>query len=253
MSSSRKLLYRDLQNVFSCGECGYIFVDNRSVSDKAGLNDKFYPRPSQSAATGYKGYLKDEANIKLTFASRFRQFIEPLGTPAKRILDIGCGAGFFLDIAKLYGWDAEGIEPCDIPPAKGHKVFKGSLKDFCRTARAEYDVLTMWDFLECTDSVREDLFYANHLIKKDGYLLFTSPAPDSPLRYLLGSDWSGFKKFSCRRYFRPDDLRTLLEDYGFFIEKALYAGKYISFGKLNVYLNSFDIRLVVAKKRCDVS
>lgn len=253
MSSARKLLYRGLQNVFSCCECGYIFAESPFVSSNTGHKDRFRIKSSQSSAAVREDYLKDEANIKLTFAARFRQFIEPLGTPTKKILDVGCGIGFFMDVAKLYGWDEEGVESCDMPPPEGYKVFRGGLKDFCRTAPPKYDVLTMWDFLEYTDSVREDFLYANCLIKKGGYLLFTAPAVDSPMRYLLGSGWNGFKNPLRRRYLRADDLRAMLQDYGFFIKKAPYVGKYVSLGKLNVCFNSFDVRLIVAGKRYDVS
>ena len=54
--------------------------------------------------------------------------------PGSRILDVGCGGGYFLRIAALLGANVEGVEPSAIAAerarASGLTVFTGGVEDY---------------------------------------------------------------------------------------------------------------------------
>lgn len=66
------------------------------------------------------------------------------------VLDIGCGVGGFLDIAKDRGWETFGIEPVEqlveIANSRGHSVKSGVLSTQKKTS-SRFDLITYWDVL----------------------------------------------------------------------------------------------------------
>jgi len=87
-------------------------------------------------------------------ARAHRAFLErcrPFG--ARRLFDVGCGMGFFLERAGAAGWESWGCEPsaswalaAEHRVAKG-RVFHGRLEEF-PSEGAEFDLVTAWDVLE---------------------------------------------------------------------------------------------------------
>ena len=70
------------------------------------LYGETYFHNDQSGVVGYTNYLKDEPNIRRTFAGRLKRLSQVV-QPGK-LLDVGCAAGFFLDEARKIGWQVQG-------------------------------------------------------------------------------------------------------------------------------------------------
>jgi len=68
-----------------------------------------------------------------------------------RILDVGCAYGWFLDVAKEAGFQADGVEPeqeiADFARSKGHEVLIGYYPDAVPST-ASYNVIAFNDVLE---------------------------------------------------------------------------------------------------------
>ena len=78
--------------------------------------------------------------------------------PTGRILDIGCGTGLFLAVARRRGWEPHGIDACTEATAYardhfGLDVWEGEFSDFA-ASRIQFDAINMWDIIE---HVREPL------------------------------------------------------------------------------------------------
>jgi 2-polyprenyl-3-methyl-5-hydroxy-6-metoxy-1,4-benzoquinol methylase len=96
-------------------------------------------------------------------------------TSVGRLLDVGCGSGTFLGLAREAGWDAVGVElsqrhVATASAAVASHVWQG---DFVATpfAPGSFDAITMWDFLEHVRDVREVLHHAHRLLAPRGVLL----------------------------------------------------------------------------------
>ena len=93
----------------------------------------------------------------------------------KKILDLGCGYGYFLDMASKRGWEPNGVEVVqDAVKSCGKKigyknVFQGKLKEACLSGKF-FDAITLWDVLAIVDNPYNELKECNRLLKKGGII-----------------------------------------------------------------------------------
>jgi len=108
----------------------------------------------------------------------FRQFI---AGRSGRLLDMGCGLGFFLKSVAAYGsWDVYG---CEISPAAvryAHEtlglkqVICGRLEE-CNLPRNSFDFVTMWDVIEHIPRPEMLLRRCHALLKEGGACFIRTP------------------------------------------------------------------------------
>lgn len=109
------------------------------------------------------------------------------------LLDVGCGAGWFLSAAKRAGWDAQGLElpGADIEFGKqalGLQIKKGTLftQDF---PEASFDAITMWHSLEHMLQPVSALEHVCRLLKPGGVLLGAVPNLHAKGLSVSGANW----------------------------------------------------------------
>ena len=177
------------------------------------------------------GYFSEYANDQLSGSRNFiyshiLDLIERETTVGK-VLDAGCGCGFFLKEARNRGWDVAGVDPSEESIAYADKLLganiarKGTLEDFSQ--EQVYDVITMIDALGFSSAPWADVEKVKRLLKPGG-LLF--------LRCSNGLLHSTILKMSSKlkmddvinnllvfhKYpLTPGFIRRLLGDYGFSI------------------------------------
>ncbi|MCK5782247.1 MAG: class I SAM-dependent methyltransferase [Flavobacteriales bacterium] len=97
---------------------------------------------------------------------------------ATTILDIGCGAGDFLNFCKTKGWSVSGVEPSEkareISESKlGIKINSDlSLNHF---ADSSFDVVTMWHVLEHRYDIMETMSELKRIVKPGGLIVIALP------------------------------------------------------------------------------
>jgi 2-polyprenyl-3-methyl-5-hydroxy-6-metoxy-1,4-benzoquinol methylase len=188
----------------ACDGCGIHYIDPRPT--RAEIH-RYYP-------TDYVNYLEegtpklktwlqrasegDKASLLWRMLLKIRQttarrFVPPLHGE-RRLLDVGCGAGGFLDTMRLLGWSTHGVEPspaaAEIARAKGHDVTVGvaeSLPDH----GAPFDTITMSHVLEHTHSPSEALAQVHARLAPGGHLVLAVPNYMSLHRMLFGNAWCG--------------------------------------------------------------
>lgn len=98
---------RRLTNVL-CRNCGLVFVNPMPTEEElAAYYRGSYRRHYQATATPRKVSVVralDRARARL-------RLLEPMLRPGDRVLDLGCGGGEFVAVARGAGIDAEGVEP----------------------------------------------------------------------------------------------------------------------------------------------
>lgn len=200
-----------------CKQCGLVYLCPRP--DKSEIQEH-YPDDYPS----YSKLLDDEKSFIIKWARKRnlsirREFIEKfINQPNKKILDVGCSTGLFLEEMRSNGWEVLGIEP-NTSAAKiarerlGLNVHKGYLETFDFPS-ATFDVITYWDVLEHTYSPKAELKAAYSLLKPEGKLIINIPNFDAFDRKLLGPAWQGYDPPRHLFVFPPEILTQYLGEAG---------------------------------------
>jgi SAM-dependent methyltransferase len=166
-------------------------------------------------ATGYAAYTDQEHTMRKT-ARRTLRRLRACGVRGDRLLEVGCGYGYFLSEAAAYfaRRDATELAPAAIEQARAHadRVFCGGLEQV--PAGERYDLIVADQVLEHVYAPR--VFAADLLARlaPGGHLLLVTPDYASPWRRLLGARWPSYKIPEHVLYFDRRSLDRLLRDAG---------------------------------------
>lgn len=177
--------------------------------------------PGQSDAQDYDGYYGPE-NLKVPsfIARRLDEIIATFEPYRKenRLLDVGCGAGSFLEAARRAGWHATGLEvsrtAAEHVRGLGFEVFNGEL-DSAGYPEGHFDVVVASEVLE---HVPDPLGLARgmaRVLRPGGLLWATTPHGRGVSARLLGLKWSAVCPPEHLHLFSIRSVRELLEDAGF--------------------------------------
>jgi SAM-dependent methyltransferase len=138
----------------------------------------------------------------------------------RRLLDFGCGAGLFLDMAYERGFECYGVdlsedsvEKARQRPSGAHAYF-GSPADVPEIAAGGFDLVTMWSVLAHLATPVEDLTMLRGLLNDDGALMILTVNANSLLLKAQGPRWGGFTRNHLKIY-SPSNLPLLLRRAGF--------------------------------------
>ncbi|MDP2900397.1 MAG: class I SAM-dependent methyltransferase [Candidatus Bathyarchaeota archaeon] len=215
-SPERDLLIRQGEwTVYRCGACGLGFLDPRPDANE--LGDLYRD-----------GYFDDQYGHCLTFGSpemkkrllqeshriRFFTRVKQSG----KVLDIGCGMGYFLLACRDAGYDVEGMDISQNSAAyvRGEleiPVVVGTIDGFDYPPES-FDVITMWHFLEHTPDPRPYLQKARQWLKRDGVLVVDVPNYGGTDARKTWARWKGWQLPYHLYHYTPETLRRLLANHG---------------------------------------
>jgi 2-polyprenyl-3-methyl-5-hydroxy-6-metoxy-1,4-benzoquinol methylase len=152
-----------------CRKCGLIYVNPRSLQTELQkyYSEEYYRRNYLSAS-----------QRRLTFArERFKEIGEPQGKA--RLLDVGCGLGFFLKAAQEAGWQGFGLEPSEFASDYARNKYKLNVvtDTLLRHSYPEgyFEMVTMWDVLAHLGAPLDYLRKIHQILARDGLLVITTP------------------------------------------------------------------------------
>lgn len=219
---NKKILQFQIYSVIECTKCNlqYIYPMPTQLELKK-LYQREYFFCDLPGVKGYKNYQKlthyllEEARRKLKFIKNF--------TNSKKILDVGCGTGIFLKVAKENKFSVFGndLSPFAIKRLKseGIEVFEGSIENEI-FPKEEFEIVTAWDVIEHTKDLKDSIKSIWKTLKKDGYLFITTPNTDSYDAKLMHRHWYGYKKIPEHAvFFNSKSIKKLLENHGFKVVK----------------------------------
>lgn len=229
-------------DVARCKKCGLIYVDIKMENLKEIYNKDYY---SGDKVTQSK-YNDKETYEKMRLLNEYHRYHDYMGNREQKekclekvlerieiikksgkILDVGCAAGFFLNIAKKHEWETYGVEiseyASDYARNKlGLNVFTGELMG-AKFPDKHFDVIAMWDVIEHMQDPSASLKEAHRILKDDGLLIITTGDVSSLNAkiegienwYLMAPPWHLYyfsketlKKILKKNRFKPIELRT---------------------------------------------
>ena len=138
-----------------------------------------------------------------------------------RIMDIGCGAGHFLNSMKENGWDVKGVDASQ----KARELVKSQFdidvitpEDWFNSDET-YDIITCWHSLE---HVYDPWVYLEKIktqLSADGVLIVASPNYESTDGNKYGADWAAYDTPRHLYHFTPISMEKIMFNNEFLIDE----------------------------------
>lgn len=250
----------DNYNYLICNDCKIVFLDQNFTKDDISkiYNDKKY------LSENYKFCIK-ESKLNSYFAMEDRLRIHSKRTQdeirktlkinnikiGSKLLDVGCAAGFFLDVARANGYEPFGIEISDegANHARNNYNIEIISKDLLKlddNYNNFFDMVTMFDVLEHLDEPTASLKKVYEILKSGRVLVVEVPNIKTIDTFSYRNLVSILQPPHHLFLFNPNNLRLILEKNGFkIIEEKLYFSdllgrtilKFLSIMKMNKMVN----------------
>ena len=266
------LKWKKNYQLFKCVNCEAVSPNISHVNETEFI-DSIYNKPNYTKKEFLDIYKNYNYRKKKFGKERFGYTIKRLGLSKKsKVLDLGCGFGYYLKYLKSKGVHCKGIEPAK------------NIADFCRkelkidvySTKLEdekdksYDLITLFDVIE---HLKDPIDYFKKIkkkLKKNKYCVIYTPNIHSLSYALMGSDQNTMLPFEHVCFFNLKSLKYLvrqtkfkihsIETYGFdimdyfllkeFKEKKRYVSNFREFINLTQsildkgnYSNHFRITL----------
>jgi 2-polyprenyl-3-methyl-5-hydroxy-6-metoxy-1,4-benzoquinol methylase len=179
---------RKLWVVDECADCEHQFMNPQPSWDEL---QPYYNEGYEPYSPSHGSDTEDATQILIARRSgRFRHIPIPVG---QRLLDVGCGAGFFLRIAKKLGAIEQGVEPSEyaasVAKQQGLNVFCGTLEDFVAQTSARFDVITSNHVIEHVPDPVSTLAAMKRLLAPGGFIWIAVPNAAYPPSKALKGLW----------------------------------------------------------------
>ena len=215
------LIERDPWKIYRCTSCGLGVLDPRPTGEELKelyTRDYFasqYDGGAEPGSVEFKKWLS-----LLEHRVRFFKHKKARG----KLLDIGCGNGYFLALCRSKGYEVQGIDISEwaatyATETLGLPVRVGQIDDV-DLPRGYFDVITMWHSLEHTLNPRHAIEKAKSWLQRDGILVVEVPNYEGRDARSYWEDWIGWQFPFHFFHFTPQTLKRLLAECGFRVAKA---------------------------------
>lgn len=187
-------------NLYRCVSCGFRFYDPAFAG-----TSRFYEELMISKTYPLGGMDFDQV---IAFAS---------SRAVRKVLDIGCGEGVFLDLASKAGLTTIGIEfnthAAEIAANKGHLLINKPVESIQPDdLGGKVDLLTLFQVIEHVPAPVEFVISASRIVKSGGHIAVVVPS-DRRMLGLLEHDPADWPPHHVSRW-RMEDLKALGERAG---------------------------------------
>jgi SAM-dependent methyltransferase len=194
-------------------ESGIIFLAERPrLEDMTAFVDAEYEA----------GVYRDYVNARGLKLATMRRRLPVIRAHARglRLLDVGCGAGFFLEAALEAGFEPAGMELSPVAielaqPTVRPRITRGDVNTILATDARQFDVVTAFDIVEHTFDPAAFLDDIGRVLSPGGLLVVSTPDTGHWLRPLMRSHWPMLQPDQHMYLFSRAAMRTLLTSRGY--------------------------------------
>jgi len=229
--------------VSNCTRCGFHFTNNFPSENTIG---KYYDSPdyishsdSDKGLTNrlYHYFRKRMLKKKINLVA---DYLPPKDSPV-RLLDIGCGTGYFLQAAKEQGWGVSGIEKDE--KARESAIIRTNIRvkdqnEFWELEDKSFNVVTLWHVLEHLEKLNETIDKIKEITTPEGIIVIALPNCRSYDAGFYKESWAAYDIPRHLWHFSPETVEKLLGKHGLEVIQ-----------KVGMPLDAFYISLLSEKYR----
>lgn len=223
--------------VLRCARCALMYIrpqpteqDTRAVYGETYFRNPHFMRGENSHLFGYVDYVAERFNKQPQYARIAREIGSMLSCPRQpRLLEVGCGFGYFLDVAFEEDFDVIGLEfnPHAVARLRRKYAFpilSGPLED-TPLEPASLDAVVMFDVIEHLRNPFTALDRLRDGLVPNGLLVLSTLDADSVVSRLIGKRLEDFRRTREHLFFfSRETLRRILSDHGFEVVKMRSIG-----------------------------
>ncbi len=224
--------------LWDCAACGLRFTQDAPGPAEIGA---FYQSDDYiSHSDTRKGIINALYHVARGYMLGSKQRLIGRIHPSRRLLDVGCGTGYFLNHLQQRGYQVTGVEVDEKARAFGQQQFGLEVyapEEFLGGAfPGPFGVVTMWHVLEHVHDPKAYLARINDLLEPGGALVIAVPNFTSCDAAFYGPYWAAYDVPRHLWHFRPGTLIALAEEAGFLLT-----------GKKRLPLDPFYVALLSEK------
>ncbi|MFQ5673775.1 MAG: class I SAM-dependent methyltransferase [Nitrospinales bacterium] len=213
--------WNGVSDIVRCLQCGLRFVNPLPDEDYLRRLYEEDLRGQGDASAYYLTYIRERMERRASYEKQYRsrlKLIERFAPERGRLLDVGCGGGFFLQTAQARGWTPHGIDvvPEFIRFAREELNIEAAT---CaplaenRFAAETFDVVTLWDLIEHLRKPLDCLREINRILRPGGQVVIWTPNAENAV--YAKARWYGYNINQHLYFLSSRTLGRLLARAGF--------------------------------------
>lgn len=198
---------QDFSWLVKCANCGIVFNPHLSI-DSREVSNQFYDERNMAHRRKIRSILQRVAR------SRWRWMQKRIAVPAGSLLEIGCGTGEFLAIARDSGWKVDGLELSksfrDAARSWYDLELKGQELSQAGLLSGSFDVVALLHVFEHLPNPLDFLTRIAEIVKPGGWLFIVVPNLSSWTDALFGKSSPTLIKRDHFFHYSPDTLKRMV-------------------------------------------
>lgn len=214
------------RKIYECKNCKVKFlVLNRKTSYEKVYKKEYFTEEykKQYGVT----YLEDRENILRLADTRLKIILKHISSENKKLLDIGCAYGFFLEKAREKGFDVYGIEIEKKAAAYARHNLKLNVinKNFFNAKlNQKFDIITMWYVLEHFENPERVLSKIMQFLKPGGIVCISLPNGNGAFYRFNKNKWVAIHPDAHFFDYTTKSLKILFNKYGLKLRQKRITG-----------------------------
>jgi SAM-dependent methyltransferase len=218
-SSNSSIIHTFRQlNVVICRECGLVYLNPRLkelTMRTAYRSENYFLR---SVDAGYEDYSFQENSLRITFR-RFLEQLKKQGMTSDRLLEVGCGYGYFLDEAKDFFSYRAGVELSQDAGShaeriSGARIYVGDSNSL-PIEYNNFNLIVLINLIEHIYSPIDFLLLIKKRLRDNGRIVIATPDIGSFWYTMMRKRWPSFKIPEHIAFYSGKTLKSLLQKTGF--------------------------------------